>query len=222
MEGNEVPSLGSLEQAQRVRRGEVAFPKARLPPGSVTDGQQGDVELAAGISDVLVDDPVGMLRERRVPGEEHGVLIRELQLHIGRGAPAIDPISAAIVLGRCSTNRQPADGSVFVRRKRLSMHVASPCQPARHGWRAEERNVPWQGIEARKGQMICMRMRQQQCINAWKIADRNTWRTDSREKSTEPPTKVRIRENPHATELQQQRCVSYVGDAQRERDLARL
>ena len=83
MEGNEVPRLCPLEQAQCIGRGKMASTKAGFPPWSMTNREERYIQLPASVRYVLVNDAVRVLRERRITSEEDCMPFREEQIHVG-------------------------------------------------------------------------------------------------------------------------------------------
>ena len=73
--GNEVLRLQHLEQGKSVGAGEMPLSKSRFPPGGVTDGQQSDVEVSSVSGEMILNQPGGVVSERRITGKEAGRLI---------------------------------------------------------------------------------------------------------------------------------------------------
>jgi hypothetical protein len=110
------------------------------------------------------------------------------------------------------TDGDGAYSHALVRRKWLSMRVPTTSQPACNGWRGEQGNIIRERVEAREREMVSMGMCQQKGINRGKISEQDTGSAHSREETPETRTKVRVRENADARQLQQERGVAYVSN----------
>ena len=62
--------------------------------------------------------------------------------------------------------------------------------------------------------MVGVSMREQKCINRWKVSDRNSRSAYSWQEATKPRSKVGIGQNTNAIQLDQKRCMADVCDPQ--------
>src|ERR1043166_9839112 len=69
--------LEALEQCEGILVGEVAFPETRLlPPRSPANREEGEIEGAAVLPEILFHQTVGVLGERGVTSEKEALLLR--------------------------------------------------------------------------------------------------------------------------------------------------
>src|SRR3954464_7427422 len=102
----------------------MSFPKSRLPPRSVADRQQGQVEIPAFRQQLSLDQMGGIGSQRRVAGKEAGYFISIEKIHICCASPAVDAITIAFVGRRPGVDLHAADARRFARSDRDRMLVS--------------------------------------------------------------------------------------------------
>lgn len=211
---NEVARSQPLEERQRIVAREVSTPETGLPPGSMADWKEGEVEDTILAVEDALDDMMGRRREARVPGEEARSIRCDQQVHVRGTSPVVVSIPAAAVLGRCRMNRQCAKLDRVTRIDPDGLVVACRAEPRLNGARGVDRNAFRERRQGREREMVRVGVRDENRVEIGKRVERDSWRTHAAQKSGERWIEVRIGEDPLATDFEQERRVTDVRHAQ--------
>ena len=152
--GNQQTSFEKPEELQCIFRREMTPSKTRLPPGRVTNRKQRDIELAASLVEMPLDQVMRIANESCVASEKSAPMAIIQQVHIRRCTPAIEAIAVAPVTRRSSKQRHSANSHFFVRSDRDSMTVPPLLKPPLYSRRGIQWNVARQSIECCKREVI--------------------------------------------------------------------
>src|SRR5947209_10799129 len=97
-----------------------------LPPGSVTDRQERDVELAAARTECALDELVRIRHERGIAGEEAALGAGVEQVHVRGASPAIEAISIAAMRRDRGMNGNVPNRGRATGRQVFGVTIASP------------------------------------------------------------------------------------------------
>jgi hypothetical protein len=130
--GNQMPRPQAREKIQRVLTSEMPGAKRpSLPPGSVSDRQQRDIELSFPHPEDPLDQEVRGLAQPCVAGEEAAFALVLEKIHVRRCPPAVVAVTVAFVPRRGRMDMEVVHPDRVVGREGLHVREPSAMQPLR-------------------------------------------------------------------------------------------
>ena len=208
--GNEVARSQSLEEGERIIAREMAAPEAGLPPRSMSDREQREIENTILVMKDALDKVMARRRQAGVARKEARSIRRDQQVHVRGTSPAIEPVTVAAVSSSRCMYRQRAElhGGTGVDPGRLA--VARAPQPFTHGSRCVDRNTPGKRRQRREREMVRMGVRDEDRVEIGERVERNPRWTYPSQESGKRWIEVRVGEDALATDLEKERRVTDV------------
>src|SRR5688572_19135987 len=119
----------------------MTSPKARFPPGRVTNRKQGNIELAASLVQMPLDQVMDVANESCITSKKSAPMAIIQQVHVRRRTPAIEAIAVTPVACCGSEQRHSTNLRLLIGCNRDGMTVPSLLKPPLHSRRCIQRNV---------------------------------------------------------------------------------
>src|SRR5678809_34228 len=132
--------------------------EAWFPPRCVTNRKKRDVQLPGIFVDDFTDHTMRFRSEPCVAGKETRFIAGIHQIHVGSTPPAIDGVTAPLMLSLRCVNDNIANRNLTICWKRSGLRVPQPYKPRCEGRRGKNRYMASKEVERPKREMVCVRV----------------------------------------------------------------